>query len=269
MSSRASLSPRSVFVTVNSKIGFGLALTACLLGLWQIERSLTSSAREECLDWGLDPETAEVGPELLLGVLGGLRTAVADLIWLRLAVDWEARDAVATSVGVDLVTRIDPAPLYFWINGARILAYDVAEWRLGAPEARRAPAAVRARIVREQAERARRRLETARRHHPHCAALWIEQANLELNRLHDLRAAAASYRRASEQPDAPYFAARLHAELLCRLGEKRAALGWLTSVLPRLPAGVPAADAAVVRSRIRDLARELGAEAGGDFDTVP
>ena len=60
MSSRASLSPRSVFVTVNSKIGFGLALTACLLGLWQIERSLTSSAREECLDWGLDPETAEV-----------------------------------------------------------------------------------------------------------------------------------------------------------------------------------------------------------------
>ena len=91
MSSRASLSPRSVFVTVNSKIGFGLALTACLLGLWQIERSLTSSAREECLDWGLDPETAEVGPELLLGVLGGLRTAVADLIWLRLAVVWEAR----------------------------------------------------------------------------------------------------------------------------------------------------------------------------------
>lgn len=251
------------------RIGCGVALTAGLLGLGQLERSFTCAGHEEPREWGLDPETTAVGPELLLGVLGGLHTAVADLIWLRLAVDWEARDAVATSVGVDLVTRIDPASLYFWINGARILAYDVAEWRISVLGSRAASAGLRAQIVREQAERARRRLETARRHHPHCAALWIEQANLELNRLHDLRAAAASYRRASEQPDAPFFAARLHAELLCRLGEKRAALAWLTSLLPRLPAGVPAANTGVVRSRIRELAHELSGEEGGDFDTVP
>jgi hypothetical protein len=198
---------------------------------------------------------ASAGQGLMLGVLGGFRTAVADILWLRMAGAWEARDGPATERWLELVTAIDPEPLYFWINGARIIAYDLPEWTGGKGGGSEA---IAARRVRAHAERAVLRLQEARRFHPTSAALWIEQANLELNRLGDVRAAAASYRRAWEQPGAPYYAARLHAEMLRRLDEPAAALDWLVRLHPQLPAADEAAGAALVLARIRQLETELG-----------
>ncbi len=88
--------------------------------------------------------------------------------------------------------------------------------------------------------------------------MWIERANIELHRLHDLAAAAESYRQASQQPDAPYYAARIEAELLRRIGRKAEALACLTELYPRLPAADENAGAALVLSRIRSLEVELG-----------
>ena len=82
--------------------------------------------------------------------------------------------------------------------------------------------------------------------------------NIELNRLDDLAGAAESYRRAWEQPNAPYYAARLHGELLRRLGRKPAALEWLRGLHPQLPPGDESAGADLVLARIRRLERELG-----------
>ena len=75
--------------------------------------------------------------------------------------------------------------------------------------------------------------------------------------LRDLAAGAESYRRASEQPRAPYYAARLHAEVLRRQGRNAEALKWLRDLHPRLPKNDEAAAADVVLERIRDLEREL------------
>jgi hypothetical protein len=93
--------------------------------------------------------------------------------------------------------------------------------------------------------------------HATTSALWIERANIELNCLHDVALAAESYRRASEQPDAPYFPARIHAELLRRQGMKGEALAWLAKLYPTLPTHVEAAAAALVLTRIRELENEL------------
>ncbi|HVU24260.1 MAG TPA: hypothetical protein VHE13_09060 [Opitutus sp.] len=180
---------------------------------------------------------------------GGLRTVAADFAWLRTNVEWERRDAARTRLWLNVVVALDPRPLYFWVNGARMMAYDFPAWQRadgGAPAG-----------TREALEFLRRAMAV----HPDSAALWIERANVELNGTHDLAAAAASYRHASELPGAPYFCARLHAELLRRLGRKTEALAWLARLHPRLPPDDEAAEANVVLARIRELERELGVPA--------
>jgi len=234
----------------------GLALAGGALH-W-IESPLWTAMRAEQPALRLDAAGAAAGQGLTLGVLGGFRAIAADFTWLRVYVIWETRDLPATETLLRLVTALDPRPLYFWLNGARIVAYDMTAWRIAAAGGYDAvPVALQERIGVEQARLALRRLDEAMAFHPASAELWIERANLELNRLHDTAAAAASYRRAAEQPGAPYYAARLHAELLRRFGRKAEALAWLVKLHPRLPRNDEAACADLVLERIRQLEREL------------
>lgn len=233
----------------------GLALTG--VAMRQIEAPLWTALRAEQPALRLDSAGAAAGQGVTLGLLGGFRAIVADFTWLRLHVIWEQRDLPATESLLGLVTAIDPRPLYFWVNGARIIAFDMSAWRIADAGGYDAlPKAQQERIGAEQARLAIRRLDAAMTFHPASADLWIERANIELNRLHDTAAAAASYRRAWEQPHAPYYAARLHAELLKRLGRKAEALAWLVQLHPQLPAADEGTE--VVLGRIRDLERELG-----------
>jgi hypothetical protein len=203
-----------------------------------------------------------------LGLLGGFRAIVADFTWLRLHVIWEQRDLPATEAMLKLVTAVDPRPIYFWVNGARIMAFDMTAWRIeGAGGYDVVPPPQQERIGAEQARLAIKRLEDAMKYHPASADLWIERANIELNRLHDTAAAAASYRRAWEQPRAPYYAARLHAELLKRLGRNAEALDWLVKLHPQLPPDDEATD--LVLSRIRALEAELKVPALQSYRSPP
>ncbi len=239
----------AIFVTVG-----GLALTGAVMR-W-IEAPLWAALRAEQPALRLDSAGAAAGQGVTLGLLGGFRAIVADFTWLRLHVIWEQRDLAATDTLLRLVTTIDPRPLYFWVNGARIMAFDMTAWRIAEAGGHDVvPEAHRDRIGTEQARLAIRLLEEAMAFHPASAALWIERANIELNRLHDTAAAAASYRTAWEQPGAPAYAARLHAELLRRLGRKAEALVWLTRLHPQLPPAEEGTE--LVLGRIRDLEREL------------
>ena len=238
----------------------GLALTG--LGLRGVETSLGVALRAGEPAMRIESGSVAVAQGVMRGLLGGNRAAAADVAWLRAQVLAERGDLVGTDAMLRLVTVLDPRPLYFWLNGARIMAYDMLGWRIAAAGGTdRVPDAEQRRLVAEQARQALARLGEARQFHPASAARWIEQANIELNRLGDLPGAATSYRRAAEQPDAPYFAARLHAEMLRRLGRKSEALAWLTKLHPQLPAGDAAASADLVLTRIRGLERELGVPA--------
>lgn len=207
----------------------------------------------------LDSRMAAAGQGVTLALLGGFRALVADAVWLRMYALWEKQDLPATETMIRLVTTIDPRPVYFWLNGARIVAYDLVAWRiLLAGGYERVPEDVQERIAREQALQGVRLLEAARVFHPRNADLWIEQANIELNKLRDVAAAAESYRRAWAEPEAPYFTARLRGELLRRMGRKTEALAWLKEIYPMLPKHIEGARADVVLERIRELERELG-----------
>ena len=207
---------------------------------------------------GAESAAAAAGQGVTFALLGGFRAIAADFLWLRVHVIWETHDLATTATLLRLTTALDPRPLYFWLNGARILAYDMTAWRIAAAGGYDATTTeVQRRIAAEQARLALRHLDEAAASHPASAEIWVERAGIELNKLGDLAAAALSYRRAWEQPGGPYYAARLHAEMLRRLGRQAEALAWLEQLYPQLPPGDEAAGADLVRARIAELRREL------------
>lgn len=198
---------------------------------------------------------AAAGEGLTIGLLGGFRAVAADFLWVRTNAVWEDQDLAGTQALIRLVTIVDPRPLLFWINGARMIAYDMPVWRIDAARGIGAevPRAVQVRITREQAAAAIELLERAVSHHPDEPLVVIEHANIVLRKLGDLEQAAALYRRAALMPGAPYYAARIHAELLRQMGRHREALDWLVAVHRRLPADDPRALWELVFDRIREL----------------
>jgi tetratricopeptide (TPR) repeat protein len=185
-------------------------------------------------------------------MLGGLRSVAAGGFWLRANLAWERREQQATRMLIEATVAADERPAYFWLNGARMLAYDFPAWvPLDAPES------VRMNAVQAESARAIAFLEKGLRWHGPDALLYIEMANIHLRQRGDLEAAARCYRLAAGQPGAPYYAARIHAELLLKLGRTWEALAWLQGVLPTLPADDPEARRGVVLDRIRHLERQV------------
>ncbi|MGH8020728.1 MAG: tetratricopeptide repeat protein [Opitutaceae bacterium] len=214
-------------------------------------------AREPALD--LKAVEGGLGQGLTLALLGGFRAIVADFLWLANNLAWEQRDLVRSLNLIRLTTAVDPRPLYFWINGARMIAYDMPVWRTGEfAENRPALASAKQkRIDREQAEIALGFLEEALRQHPGNPFLTLEMANIHLRRLGDVARAAELYGAAALLPGAPAYAARIYAELLKRQGRDREALEWLKALYPKLDPRNPYDLTDVVFERIEELEEKL------------
>lgn len=200
-----------------------------------------------------------LGQGLIIGMLGGFRAIMADFLWIQTNTVWERRERAKLDSMIRLVTSIDPRPAFFWINSARMIAYDVPNWRIreeggyqAVPEARQAA------IDREQAEQAFAHLQRALEFHPQNPHLYLEIGQIYLNRLDDPAQAAPWFLRASEQPGAPYFAARIYAQLLRRQGQHAEAYDFLKGLFRRLPDDDPYAQKDIILERIRDLEQTLG-----------
>ena len=194
-------------------------------------------------------------------MLGGFRAIVADLLWIRTNVIWEQQETAvipATETMIRLVTTVDPRPVYFWLNGARMIAYDMAVWRVrDAGDYGNIPEALVRRFHDEQAGTAIRLLERAREFHPDRPDILIDIANIYMRRMDDVETAAEYYRLAAEMDNAPAYAARIHAELLRRLGEYERAYEWLKDLYGTLDPLNPAHQRDVVLARIRELEETL------------
>jgi hypothetical protein len=229
---------------------------------WQFVRAQQPALKLESLQGAM-------GQGVTVGLLGGFRAIAADFFWIKTNSVWETRDLPKTQTFITWVTAIDPRPLYFWMNGARMIAYDMPNWRIVAAGGyRRVPQSEQLRIDKEQAEVALKYLNEAFGHHPDAPLLHIEVANIYINRLKDTASAATAYRNAALQPGAPFYAGRLYAEMLRRLGRNTEAYEWLKQVYPTLPKKVDpqkgiteftveSAMAPLVLSRIRELEQEL------------
>ncbi len=199
-----------------------------------------------------------LGQGLVLGLLGGFRAITADLLWIQTNVIWEQRDRAKLDPMIRLVTTLDPRPDFFWINAARMTAYDVPNWRIREEGGHRVVPEVRQMAIdREQAEQAFLLLERALQYHSDNPKLYLEIGQIHLHRLKDPTAAAPWFLKAWQQPGAPYFSARIYAELLRRQGMNAEAYAFLKQLHGELPDDEPRAQKGVVLERIRELENSL------------
>jgi hypothetical protein len=248
---------------VRSKLQPYAVLFLALLALGLITRPIEAPAWEEVKKSQPELNLASIevglGQGLTIGLLGGFRAIAADLLWIQTNAVWERNDLPATQTMVRLVSAVDPRPLYFWLNGSRMIALDMPVWRIEAAGGfDDVPQAVQTRFNHEQARVALNHLETALDFHPNHPLVLVEIANIHLRRLDDVETAAEYYRVAALDPRAPYYAARIHAELLRRLGREGEAYQWLMALHPQLDPDNLFAMADVVLGRIRELEEELG-----------
>lgn len=241
---------RNFFRTSLVLVGLGLALRPIETPAWQVVKAHQPELNLEAFEGAL-------GQGVLMSVLGGFRAITADFLWIHINSIWEQRDRVQLNAMIRLVTTLDPRPVFFWINGSRMIAYDVPNWRIQeeggydqVPESRCRE------IDREQAEQAFALLETARKFHPDKAKLYLETGQIYLHRLNDNANAARWFLLASQKPDAPYYAARIYAELLRREGRYTEAYVFLKQLYDAL-SDDPRAQRQVVLDRIREVETTL------------
>lgn len=248
----AALRPfRTGLVVVLGLFAAGLVLRPVEGPAWNEVRAKQPALRLESLKDAL-------GQGVTVGLLGGFRAIVADLFWIRTNAVWETNDLAGTEISIKLVTAIDPRPLYFWLNGSRMISYDMPNWRIdkaGGYDA--VPESVKRRFEEDQSGRGVKYLENALGFHPDHPLLVLEIGNIYLNRLKDVETASRYYLRASQHPDAPYYAARIYAELLRRLNRNQEAYDFLKKLYPTLPKNDEMAQPIVVLERIRELEEEL------------
>ncbi len=198
------------------------------------------------------------GQGIMLGLLSGARALLADLIWIRGYTAWADADVERCSALINLAVGIDPRPLFFWINGGRILAYDLPVWRVEQDAGGAAvPDIVAQRIHQDQANQALTFYERGLGYHPENPWFLVDMANIHQRKFDDLETAAQLYRRAAEAPGAPPFTARIYAELLRRLGQDQAAYEWLIAYHPTLSPDRTIDMADIVLERIRSLETAL------------
>lgn len=222
-----------------------------------LEAPAWTEVREAQVEMNLGDVEGALGQGLVVGMLGGFRTIMADFLWIRLNADWEKRDLAKVTALSQLVTTLDPRPDFFWINAARMTAYDMPNWRIReeggydvVPEGRQKE------LDRQQAEQAFEILRRALSFHPDSPKLHLEMGQIYLNRLKDYENAAVWFLSASELPRAPYYAARIYAELLRRQGKDAEAYAYLKELFLSLPDD-PYAQHGTIYERIQELEEEL------------
>ncbi len=205
-----------------------LILLICFRVTLSIERSAWKVVKVGQVEIGLEKIETSLGQGFIIGTLGGFRTILADFAWLQLYNVWVQKKRAELSALIRLVTTLDPRPEFFWINASRMLAYDVSAWRIKdeggyflLPKARQEA------INSEQSEQAFALLHRALEFHPDSPYLHLEIGQIYMNCLKDDGRAAEWFLKASELPNAPYFAARIYAELLRCQGRLREAYNYL------------------------------------------
>lgn len=222
-------------------------------------------AREPALD--LASLEGALGQGITVGLLGGFRAVVANFMWLKTNAHWEEYDLPATQTMINLVTTVDPRPTFFWLNGARKIAYDMAVWRLREIDRdHRVPEAVRERLDDEQGGIAIRYLQRGLNFHPDNPLLYVEIGNIYQRKRLDLETAAEYYRLASLTKNPPPYAPRIYGELLRRMGRDQEAYEWLVELYPTLNPRSFVDRPDTVLERIRTLEDDLGIPPSERYD---
>lgn len=253
------------------------------LALMPLQKSVWGEVKSFQPEMNLGDVEEALGQGVVIGLLGGFRTLIADFVFLRASHYWEKRDRANTEALLGLTTAVDPRPMWFWLNAVRMISYDIPVWRIrerGKWED--VPQAVKDSIYEEQVARAMAMLDRAEKYHPNDVRIPLERARIYYDKTQNYEQAAKYYKQVTEMPGAPYYAARIYANALDKLGRTRDAYYFLRELYPTLPPSEeePAASREVVLERIRDFEQDLDIpsierfpmqdiERGNDFSLAP
>ena len=189
-------------------------LVALLLGLWapfKIGWEQDITAQQNFLRYGGVPMTRqlrdELGQGLTIGVLSGMRSVVADLVWLEVTTQWMNQEWFKMGAYINLCTALQPRAPIFWDMGGWHLAWNASINSAGDPRStNHSMREIKAERfwVDRGAEIYKRGIEN----NPQYWRLWDHMALLYQQRLLDYRTAAYYYEKAREQPDAPIYLER-------------------------------------------------------------
>lgn len=211
-----------------------------------------------------------LGQGLIIGLIGGFRTIIADFLFIRANLFWEKKDRPNTEAMLNLVVAVDPRPMFFWLNGARMLAYDMPAWEIKERGGfGQIPAGIERAIKEDYAELGVAFIDKAKSFHPDDYRVPLEKAQIYTNRLEDYAQAGQYYEEVIAMEGAPFYADRIYAEMLRRSGRPQAAYEHLTALYPTLPKDHISAAPDVVLERIRELEAEMDLPSMSRFPTQP
>ncbi|MEM9227322.1 MAG: hypothetical protein AAGA45_05085 [Verrucomicrobiota bacterium] len=242
----------------------GVSLLVLILAgvvLSVLQQPAWKDVRQYQPELNLEKVEGALGQGLMIGLLGGFRTIIADLVFIQANSTWERKERAETEALLRLTTAIDPRPLFFWINGSRMIAYDMPVWRIreaGGFDA--VPRSVQDRIMKEQAERGLNYINEARAYHPDDYRIPLENGQVIYNKIKDTERALPFYLEAYRS-DGPDFAGRIYAELLRQLDRNDEAYTFYRQQLTELSPDTPPQQKAIVVERIRELEEELNVPA--------
>jgi len=153
----------------------------------------------------------ELGQGLTIGVLSGMRSVVADLLWLNVTTAWMNEDWWKMGSYINLCTALQPRAPIFWDMGGWELAWNAS---IAASIDKTQPNELRRiKASRFWAERGLEIYKRGLENNPTYWRLWLDTALLYDQRMKDYRTAAEYYRTASEQPNAMTYLERAPAEM--------------------------------------------------------
>jgi len=193
------------------------ALVALLLGLWapcKIVWEQHISHEQDVLRYRGVPMTRqlrdELGQGLTIGVLSGMRSVVADFVWLNVTTAWMNREWFRMGAYINLCTALQPRAPVFWDMGGWNLAWNASIDALGDPRTQ-ASDLRRVKASRFWVEKGREIYLRGIENNPEYWRLWRDTGLLYDQRLKDYRTAAYYYRKAGELPNAPIYLERFPA----------------------------------------------------------
>ncbi len=163
----------------------------------------------------------ELGQGLTIGILSGMRSVVADFIWLEVTTAWENQEWFRMGGLVNLCTSLQPRAPVFWDMGGWQLAWNAsvgAERDVTQPNELRRLKAARFWID-KGLDVYKRGIEN----NPEYWRLWSDTGLLYQQRLKDYKNAAYYYQRASELPNAPVYLERFPAIMYGLAGDDQGA----------------------------------------------
>ncbi len=209
------------------RLAWWLIVGTLLVGAGALAESSWRRIRPSIPEIGRKELEPTLGQGVLLGVLGGLRTVVADFAWIRSYVFWERRDRPGCETLMRTACTLDPHARYFWENAGLRIGLDMAHWEIRRRGGyAKVPAETQERLFRQYARRGLDVLEEGLGHARNRTALLLAAGFIAEGKLKDLRLAADYYRQAAEAPDAPWYAARIAADFDWGAGRREEAYRW-------------------------------------------